>query len=85
MPTTSTAATPAPSWPRHLRAQVDTNALVGYRLADAVIGFSPVTRGICQVDADGTLLGVDERRQVTATPEGGFVAGDGRQPETLSG
>ncbi len=69
----------------HLRAQVDANALVGYRLADAVIGFSPVTRGICQVGADGTLLGVDERRQVTATPEGGFVAGDGRQPETLSG
>ncbi len=70
---------------RHLRAQGDTNALVGYRLADAVIGFSPVTRGICQVGADGTLIGVDERRQVTATPEGGFVAGDGRQPETLSG
>ncbi len=32
-----------------------------------------------------TCSGVDERRQVTATPEGGFVAGDGRQPETLSG
>ncbi len=73
----------------HLLAQVDTNddtnALVGYRLADAVIGFSPVTRGICRVGADGNLLGVDERRQVTATPEGGFVAGDGRQPEALSG
>lgn len=68
----------------HLRGQVDTNALVGYRLADAVIGYSPVTRGICRVDAGGSLLGVDERRQVTATPEGGFVSGDGRQPETLS-
>jgi hypothetical protein len=68
----------------HLRGQVDTNALVGYRLADAVIGYSPVTRGICRVDAGCTLLGVDERRQVTATPEGGFVSGDGRQPETLS-
>ena len=33
---------------------------------------------------DGTLLGVDERRQVTRTPEGGFVAGDGREPATLS-
>jgi MobA-like NTP transferase domain len=69
----------------HLGAQVNTNALVGYRLADAVVGFSPVTRGICEVGPDGTLLGVDERRQVTATPEGGFVAGDGREPETLSG
>jgi MobA-like NTP transferase domain len=65
-------------------ADTDTNALVGYRLADAVIGSSPVTRGICRVADDGTLLGVDERRQVTRTPEGGFVAGDGREPATLS-
>jgi MobA-like NTP transferase domain len=68
----------------HLRAAAITNALVGYRLADAVIGSSPVTRGICRVGDDGALLGVDERRQVTRTPEGGFVAGDGREPATLS-
>jgi len=68
----------------HLRSNGDTNALVGYRLADAVIGFSPVTRGICRVAADGMLLGVDERRQVTATPEGGFAAADGREPAALS-
>ena len=30
----------------HLRAQADVNALVGYRLDDAVVGTSPVTRGI---------------------------------------
>ena len=68
----------------HLQAGGDTNALVGYRLADAVIGTSPVTRGICRVGEDGTLLGVDERRQVTPTPEGGFVVGDGKEPATLS-
>jgi hypothetical protein len=68
----------------HLRAGGDANALVGYRLADAVIGFSPVTRGICRVADDGRLLGVDERRQVHATADGGFVAGDGREPTTLS-
>ena len=68
----------------HLRAGGDANALVGYRLADAVIGFSPVTRGICRVADDGRLLGVDERRQVHATAGGGFVAGDGREPTTLS-
>ena len=68
----------------HLRAGDDANALVGYRLADAVIGFSPVTRGICRVADDGQLLGVDERRQVHATADGGFVAGDGREPTTLS-
>jgi len=69
----------------HLRGHGDANALVGYRLADAIIGFSPVTRGICQVDEAGRLLGVDERRQVRALPEGGFVAGDGGQPASLSG
>jgi MobA-like NTP transferase domain len=68
----------------HLRAGGGDNALVGYRLADAVIGYAPVTRGICRVDAAGTLLGVDERRQVAATPDGAFVAGDGREPSTLS-
>jgi hypothetical protein len=69
----------------HLEGRGDANALVGYRLADAIIGFSPVTRGICQVDAGGHLLGMDERRQVRALPEGGFVAGDGREPASLPG
>jgi hypothetical protein len=68
----------------HLRQQPDTNALVGYRLADAVIGFAPVTRGICSVGEDGMLIRVDERRKVQATPEGGFVSGDGREPASLS-
>jgi MobA-like NTP transferase domain len=68
----------------HLQAHADANALVAYRLADAVIGRAPVTRGICRVSAEGTLLGVDERRQVSATDQGGFAAGDGREPATLS-
>src|ERR1700729_2330322 len=68
----------------HLKADPDTNALVGYRLGGAVCGPSPVTRGICRVADDGTLLGVDERRQVKRTPEGGFVSGDGREPAVLA-
>jgi hypothetical protein len=68
----------------HLRAGGGDNALVGYRLADAVIGYAPVTRGVCRVSADNNLLGVDERRQVAAQPDGSFVAGDGREPSTLS-
>jgi len=67
----------------HLDTHGGANALVGYRLEDAVVGSSPVTRGICRVGDDGSLLGVDERRQVTRTPEGGFVAGDGREPVEL--
>jgi hypothetical protein len=70
---------------QHLRAHAGANALVGYRLEDAIIGLSPVTRGICRVDPHGRLLGVDERRQVSALPEGGFGALDGREPSTLPG
>jgi hypothetical protein len=68
----------------HLSAPGPTNALVGYRLANAVVGRSPVTRGICRVGPDDQLLGVDERRQVTAVDGGGFVSGDGRQPAELA-
>ena len=68
----------------HLASPDPTNALVGFRLADAVIGQAPVTRGICQVDPDGHLIRVDERRQVSALPDGRFVSADGRQPSEFS-
>jgi hypothetical protein len=68
----------------HLMALDPTNALVGYRLADAVVGTAPVTRGVCEVGPDGELLRVDERRQVTARPDGGFASADGREPSELS-
>jgi hypothetical protein len=68
----------------HLSGAVPSNVLIGYRLADAVIGHAPVTRGICQVGDDGQLLGVEERRQVTALGDGGFASADGRQPSQLS-
>jgi hypothetical protein len=68
----------------HLQGPDPTNALVGFRLADAVIGHAPVTRGICQVGPDGHLLGVVERRLVTALPDGGFTSADGREPAALS-
>jgi len=69
---------------QHLAGGGPTNALVGYRLADAVVGFSPVTRGICQVGPDGRLLGVDERFKVTAQADGGFRSADGQEPADLS-
>jgi hypothetical protein len=67
----------------HLRGAVPSNALVGYRLADAIIGTSPVTRGVCRVGDGGRLLGVDERRQVTAGLDGTFSSSDGREPAAL--
>jgi hypothetical protein len=68
----------------HLMALDPTNALVGFRLADAVVGTAPVTRGICQVGPDGQLLRVDERRQVTALGGGRFASADGLEPSELS-
>ncbi len=61
------------------------NALVGFRLRDAVVGTSPVTRGICEVSDDGTLSSVTERRQVVATPDGRFRSDDGLEPAELDG
>jgi MobA-like NTP transferase domain len=69
---------------RHLRGADPTNALVGFRLADAMVGSSPVTRGICQVADDGTLVRVDERRLVTPIEGGGFSSADGQEPALLS-
>jgi len=68
----------------HLAGPDPTNALVGYRLADAVVGNAPVTRGMCQVDPDGHLIQVDERRQVSALPDGRFASADGREPSAFS-
>jgi hypothetical protein len=74
---------------RHLRQAQPTNALVGYQMADAMVGRSPVTRGICRVDGDGRLVGLDERRLVTPLDSGDgrrggdFSSADGRQPEII--
>ncbi|MGP0030385.1 MAG: NDP-sugar synthase [Acidimicrobiales bacterium] len=67
----------------HLRDGAPANALVGFRLADAVVGRSPVTRGICRVADDGHLRGLDERRLVTPTGDGAFASADGRSPELI--
>jgi hypothetical protein len=61
------------------------NALVGFSLRNAVIGDGPVTRGLCEVDADGWLTTVTERRQVVALDGDTFVAGDGLEPAKLDG
>jgi hypothetical protein len=61
------------------------NALVGFRLERAVIGSSPVTRGICRRAPDGRLAQIDERRGVVHRDDGTFEAGDGREPPTLDG
>ncbi len=69
----------------HLREPGATNALVAYRLRDAVVGEAPVTRGVCEVGDGGILRGVVERRMVTAAGDGRFVARDGAPPAELEG
>ena len=58
------------------------NCLVAFRLDQALVGDQPVTRGVCQVH-DGTLTGIVERRQVTATASS-YASADGLEPAALS-
>jgi CTP:molybdopterin cytidylyltransferase MocA len=67
---------------RHL-ATGGANALVGFRLERAVVGNSPVTRGVCRTGPDDELTQIDERRAVVRRQDGTFEAGDGREPTVL--
>ena len=64
----------------HLTSE-GSNCLVGFRLDRALVGADPVTRGICDV-ADGQLVSIAERRQVTAS-KGTFSSADGLSPSQL--
>jgi hypothetical protein len=67
----------------HVEDGGSDSCLVGFRLDRAVIGSSPVTRGICQVGPGGYLSGIEERRGVTRRDDGSFAADDGRRPALL--
>ena len=69
----------------HLEEGGPAHCLVGYRLRNALIGDAPVTRGLCQVDAERHLVSIDERRQVFRIDEDRFVSKDGREPADLDG
>jgi NDP-sugar pyrophosphorylase family protein len=54
-------------------------AMVGYKLANTVTEHGSVARGICRVDEDGNLAGVDERLKVARRGENiAYEDGDGR-------
>lgn len=69
-----------------LSSAANHHTIVGYRLRNTVATDDPVTRGICEIDGDGTLTALTERRQV-ARHGGGeiLVASDGREPAKLDG
>ncbi len=67
----------------HLGGAPGDNALVAFRLDHAVVGTSPVTRGLCRSSREGRLLQIDERRGVTRRPDRRFDTGDGQAPAVL--
>jgi hypothetical protein len=71
---------------RQLSADSDQHVLIAYQLRATVATDDPVTRGICEVDGRGLLVGLTERRQVTRHDNGeNFTAEDGVEPTKLSG
>jgi hypothetical protein len=69
----------------HLRGDDPAEALVAFRLRNAMVGDAPVTRGVCSVDEDGFLVSIAERRQVMPAEGGRFVSKDGAEPSELDG
>lgn len=62
------------------------HALIGYELRTTVATDDPVTRGICDVDAQGYLVALTERRRVTRHARGAsFTSEDGLEPVKLDG
>jgi hypothetical protein len=68
----------------HLSSGSAHNTMVGFSLANAMIGDAPVTRGVCEV-SDGLLASITERRQVSPLGGGRFLAKDGLEPSELAG
>jgi CTP:molybdopterin cytidylyltransferase MocA len=69
-----------------LATSADEHVLIGFRLAATVATADPVTRGICEVDPDGHLVALHERRKVSRLADGvTFRADDGVEPELLDG
>ena len=69
----------------HELAEHEMHAIVSYRLRDTIVADAPVTRGTCEVGPDGNLVRLVERRAVARRPDGSFSAGDGLDPDQLSG
>ena len=51
--------------------------MVGYRLSNTTTANGYVSRGVCQVDGDGFLTGVDERLHIVESSDGPLFTEDG--------
>jgi hypothetical protein len=68
----------------HLAGSAE-HAIVAFRLRDSIVTDDPVTRGTCEVRADGHLVRLVERRSVRRRADGTFVSEDGLEPAELAG
>ncbi len=68
-----------------LSTGMSEHVLIGYHLSATVATDDPVTRGICEVDPNGYLRALTERRQVTRHDNGLFTSEDGLEPSKLDG
>ena len=69
------------------KAQDDEKAewmMVGYRLANTTTANGYVSRGVCQVDENGFLTGVDERLHIVESSDGPLYTEDGETYHRLS-
>ena len=67
----------------HLSNNASENAMVAFQLERTLVGSSPVTRGVCHIDQDGRLVGIDERRGVHRDENGTIAVDDGLSPAVL--
>ena len=67
----------------HLSSNASENAMVAFQLERTLVGSSPVTRGVCHIDQDGRLVGIDERRGVHRDENGTIAVDDGLSPAVL--
>lgn len=67
----------------HLASGSNGHGLIAFCLAETLLSPSPVTRGLCEVNAAGYLVTLRERRNVARHGDGTIHADDGAQPELL--
>lgn len=60
----------------HEERGCNAHAAVGYRVENTLTAHGGVTRGVCEVDANGYLRAIAERMDIIATPEGASYRGD---------
>jgi CTP:molybdopterin cytidylyltransferase MocA len=68
----------------HLTERPGENAMVAFQLERTLVGSSPVTRGVCHIDAQGRLVGIDERRGIHRSADGVIAVDDGFTPAVLA-